>query len=162
MSIGNKDDLTDDKVVDAEDSTDDVDDDINGDEGDDDINGGDGNDDLDGAEGDDNLIGGLGNDILRAGFGQDHLTGGEGNNIFGFYAAGDFIVEDFDVLSDMLFFDSETTGLNNVEDLLNAISNIEDNKDGVVFEFEFGNGIASITLVGVNLEDLGVGMLGFS
>ena len=105
------------------------------------------------------LNGGSGNDFLRVGYGQYDLTGGEGDDIFGFYAPGDFIVHDFVDSSDMLVFDSGTTGLNNIEDLLQAISGINDTQEGVVIDF---HGIASITLIGVHQNDLNVAMVGFT
>jgi hypothetical protein len=111
-----------------------------------------------GSNGNNTLNGGSGNDTLRVGNGQYNLTGGEGNDIFGFYAAGNFIVHDFVNSSDMLFFDSATTGLNNIDDLLQAISGINDTQEGVVIDF---HGIASITLIGLQQNDLNVGMVGF-
>lgn len=122
--------------------------------------GGSGDDILDGGYGNDSLIGELGNDTLRAGFGLDDLTGGEDNDIFSFYAAGYFTVRDFDKLSDLLVFESETTGLNNIKELLVVITAIEDKSEGVTVDF-VGN-IASITLIGLHLGDLSVDMVGFA
>ena len=127
------------------------DDDIYADEGDDDLYGGQGDDVLDGAEGDDYLNGGDGNDLLWAGFGQDVLVGGRGSDAFGFYAPGDFLIDDFNVFSDILLFDSETTGIYNIDDLIDAVTDIEESDIGVVIDFGY---TASITLVGVYENDL--------
>lgn len=127
--------------------------------GNDSINGGEGNDNLDGGEGNDNLIGGLGDDILNAGHGTDNLFGGAGNDIFNFYAPGQFIIQDFEIAFDKLNFDSQETGLQNIEDLLSVISGIEDTDIGVTINFL--NDIASITLVGLQSSDLSVDMVQF-
>jgi len=119
--------------------------------GDDDIYGYYGDDILDGAEGNDYLHGGDGNDLLWAGYGQDELFGGRGYDTFGFYAPGDFVVDDFNVFSDSLLFNSETTSLYNIYDLVNAVTHIEEYDAGV--EINFSN-IASITLIGVYIDDL--------
>lgn len=134
------------------------DDDIYGADGDDDLYGDHGDDILDGAEGDDYLNGGDGDDLLWAGFGQDELVGGRGSDAFGFYAPGDFIINDFNVFSDMLLFDSETTGIYNVDNLIDAVSDIEDSEIGVVIDFGH---TATITLVGVCQDDLDLVWVGF-
>ena len=136
--------------------------------GNDNLDGGDGNDTLDGGEGDDNLDGdvgddiltsGLGDDTLHAGFGQDNLTGGEGSDRFSFYAAGEFTVQDFDNSADLLIFDTETTGINDFDELVSVISSVEDTSEGVVVHFV--DDIASITLVGLQSSDLSADMVGF-
>ncbi len=127
--------------------------------GNDSIDGGGGNDNLDGGEGDDNLIGGLGDDVLNAGHGTDNLTGGGGSDIFNFYAAGQFIIHDFDVSSDKLNFDAEEIGIESIEELLSVIESIEDTEEGVTVNFV--NDIASITLVGLQSSDLSADMVGF-
>lgn len=127
--------------------------------GNDSIDGGAGNDNLDGGEGDDNLIGGLGDDVLNAGHGTDNLTGGEGSDIFNFYAAGQFIIQDFDVSSDKLNFDAEEIGIESIEELLSVIESIEDTEEGVTVNFV--DDIASITLVGLQSSDLSADMVGF-
>jgi Ca2+-binding RTX toxin-like protein len=127
--------------------------------GNDDLYGEDGDDDLDGGQGDDHLYGGAGDDILRAGHGNDILTGGEGNDIFGFYAAGDFLVQDFDKTLDCIYFDSDSTGLHNIAELLNAITDVENTNQGAVFHF---GSIASIALVGVQAHEITAEMVHFT
>jgi len=118
-----------------------------------------GNDTLDGAEGNDYLNGGDGNDLLWAGYGQDELFGGRGYDAFGFYAPGDFVVDDFNVFSDTILFDSETTGLYDIYDLVNAVTSVEEFYDGVEINF---SDVASITLVGVYMNDLGLVSVDFT
>ncbi len=132
---------------------------ITGDDGNDTIGGGAGNDDLDGQGGTNKLFGDAGNDILRAGSGHDRLNGGSGNDIFGFYGAGHFEISDFTIGEDQIFFDSTTLGVNNLEQLVSFITNVEQNDDSV--RVEFGPD-ASITLVGINLDDITADMIGFA
>ena len=108
---------------------------------------------------DDILTSGLGDDTLHAGFGQDNLTGGEGSDRFSFYAAGEFTVQDFDNSADLLIFDTETTGINDFDELVSVISSVEDTSEGVVVHFV--DDIASITLVGLQSSDLSADMVGF-
>jgi Ca2+-binding RTX toxin-like protein len=135
------------------------DDDIEGDEGNDELHAGIGNDHLDGGDGDDFLFGDDGDDVLRAGFGSDVLTGGAGLDDFTFYAAGNFRVTDYNTTNDDLVFDSVTTGLHDLDDLLSAITNISDTTDGVLIEF---GQVATITLVGLTTADLNAGMVHFA
>lgn len=128
------------------------DDDIYGADGDDYIHGGSGNDVLDGGEGDDVLYGGSGNDLLWAGYGADDLIGGTGSDIFAIYAGGAFIIQDFNTFYDALYFNPETTGIYNMDDLCNTISDIEEYDQGVVIDFYQG---ISITLVGIDYNELG-------
>lgn len=134
-------------------------DDIEGDEGDDELHAGIGNDHLDGGDGNDTLFGDDGDDVLRAGFGNDILTGGAGFDDFTFYAGGDFKVTDYNTSDDSLVFDSATTGLHDLNDLLRVITNISDTTEGVVIEF---GQVATITLVGLTIADLNAGMVHFS
>lgn len=138
---------------------------LQGGAGNDTLDGDAGNDDLDGQRGTDKLFGGLGNDILRAGGGHDQLHGDLGNDTFGFYDSGFFRVLDFTPGEDRLFFDSETTGLTSIEELLAVITNIDQrfNDDGSVdgVGIEFFNGIATIDLIGVNVNDITPDMIVF-
>ena len=134
-------------------------DNLDGGDGNDTLDGGDGDDNLDGDVGDDILTSGLGDDILHAGFGQDDLTGGEGSDRFSFYAAGEFTVQDFDNSADLLIFETETTGINDFNELVSVISSVEDTSEGVVVHFV--DDIASITLVGLQSSDLSADMVGF-
>ncbi|GJL72844.1 MAG: hemolysin expression modulating protein [Nitrosomonas sp.] len=152
---------------------------IEGNEGNDMITGGDGNDTIGGGDGDDiidgdggtsgevdvrnltdMLFGDAGNDIILSGAGHDRMTGGSGNDTFGFYGAGHFQVNDFIIGEDQLFFDSETLGINSVEQLVSAITNIEQDGDGT--RVEFLDDIASITLVGVDVNDITSDMIIFT
>ena len=135
------------------------DDHLDGGDGDDELHAGIGNDHLDGGDGDDSLFGDDGDDVLRAGFGNDVLTGGAGLDAFTFYAGGDFKVTDYNTSDDSLVFDSATTGLHDLHDLLRVITNIRDTTEGVVIEF---GQVATITLVGLTTADLNAGMVHFS
>lgn len=131
-----------------------------GGEGDDNLNGGDGDDHVDGGAGDDVLIGELGDDILHAGEGNDDLTGGADNDQFSFYAAGNFTIQDFDTSADLLIFESESTGINDLDELMSVISSFEDTSEGVVIHFV--DDVATITLIGLQSSDLSAEMVGFS
>lgn len=128
--------------------------------GNDTLDGDEGNDDLDGGEGTDKLFGGPGNDILRAGYGHDRLTGNDGSDTFGFYAAGFYQVKDFSIAqNDRLFFDSQTLGINSLEQLVTYITNIEQRADG--FKVYFGEA-ASIDIIGAKLTDITSEMIIFN
>ncbi|HMU63157.1 MAG: calcium-binding protein [Nitrosomonas sp.] len=128
--------------------------------GNDTLDGDEGNDDLNGGEGTDKLFGGLGDDILRAGFGHDRLTGNDGSDTFGFYAAGFYQVKDFSIAqNDRLFFDSQTLGINSLEQLVTYITNIEQRADG--FKVHFGE-VATIDIVGANLSAITADMIVFN
>lgn len=131
-----------------------------GGDGNDNLNGGDGDDQLLGSSGDDVLIGELGDDILHAGEGNDDLTGGPDNDQFSFYSAGHFTVQDFDVSADTLMFESDTTGITNLEQLVSLITSFENTTEGVVVHFI--DDVASITLIGLQSSDLTADMVGFS
>ncbi|MBX3631073.1 MAG: hemolysin expression modulating protein [Nitrosomonas sp.] len=127
------------------------------------LSGGSGDDDLDGGPGTEKLFGGNGNDILRAGGSptdRDQLNGGAGNDTFGFYGAGQFRILDFAIGEDRLFFDSEILGISSVPELLSLITNIDDRGDAG-FTVEFLDGIASIDLVGVNVNSITPDMIVF-
>ena len=128
--------------------------------GNDTLDGDEGNDDLNGGEGTDKLFGGLGDDILRAGYGHDRLTGNDGSDTFGFYAAGFYQVKDFSIAqNDRLFFDSQTLGINSLEQLVTYITSIEQRTDG--FKVHFGEA-ASIDIIGAKLADITAEMIIFN
>jgi Ca2+-binding RTX toxin-like protein len=133
---------------------------ITGGDGNDTIGGGTGNDDLDGQGGTDKLFGDAGNDILLAGDGHDRMTGGSGNDTFGFYGAGHFQVNDFTMGEDRLFFDSAKLGINSLEQLVSAITRVEQNVGGT--RIEFMDNDTSITLVGVDANDITSDMIIFT
>jgi Ca2+-binding RTX toxin-like protein len=95
---------------------------------------------------------------LRAGFGNDVLSGGRGADIFGFYAAGDFVVQDFDIREDHLFFDSSKTGIDDLGELAQLVTSVEQTDAAAIVHF---GPEASITLVGINLGDLSADMIVF-
>ncbi|MCP5252323.1 MAG: hemolysin expression modulating protein [Burkholderiales bacterium] len=128
------------------------------------LRGGDGDDDIDGQAGTERLFGGDGNDILRAGGSpddRDQLNGGTGNDTFGFYGAGQFRISDFTLGEDRLFFDSEILGINSVPELLSLITDIDDRGD-TGFTAEFLGGVATIDLVGINVNAITADMIVFS
>lgn len=133
---------------------------ITGGDGNDTIGGGDGNDDLNGQGGTDKLFGDAGDDILRAGDGHDQMTGGSGNDTFGFDGAGHFQVNDFTMGEDRLFFDSAKLGINSMEQLASVITRVEQEGDGT--RVELMDNAASITLVGVDANDLTSDMIIFT
>jgi len=133
---------------------------ITGGDGNDTIGGGTGNDDLDGQKGTDKLFGDAGDDILRAGDGHDRMTGGSGNDTFGFDGVGHFQVNDFTMGEDRLFFDSAKLGINSMEQLMSAITRIEQNVNGT--RIEFMDNAASITLIGVDANDITSDMIIFT
>ncbi len=147
---------------------------IEGEGGNDTITGGEGNDFLGGGAGDDildgqggggekdkdKLFGDAGNDILRAGHGFDELTGGSGNDIFETYALGHFKIRDFTIGEDRLLFDTEITGVKDMDDLVQLVTHVDQRADGVTVEF-LDNAV-SIELVGINLADITPDMIIFS
>lgn len=153
-------------------------DELLGGDGNDIIDGDSGNDILDGQGGTDKLFGGLGDDILLAGGSGDNpqlnrdqlqgdprnldgsVIGGEpGNDIFGFYDLGFYRVNDFVPGEDLLFFDAEKTGIDNIGTLVGLISDIDQRDDGVTVHF--GSNAAWIDLVGVNINDITADMVIF-
>jgi Ca2+-binding RTX toxin-like protein len=152
---------------------------IEGNGGDDIITGGNGNDTIGGGDGDDiidgdggttgeldvrnltdKLFGDAGNDIILSGAGHDRMTGGSGDDTFGFYGAGHFQVNDFTIGEDRLFFDSAKLGINSTEQLVSAITRVEQNVDGT--RIEFMDNTMSITLVGVDTNDITADMIIFT
>jgi Ca2+-binding RTX toxin-like protein len=102
------------------------------------------------------LIGGSGNDTLVGGGGRDTLTGGDGSDKFGFVDAGHFTISDFDIASDRLSFGISV--VNSVSELASHITSVERTEDGFTVYF---NDVASITLVGVSVEDITESLLLF-
>lgn len=133
---------------------------ITGGDGNDAIGGGEGNDDLNGQAGTDKLFGDAGDDILRANDGHDRMTGGSGNDTFGFEGEGHFQVNDFTMGEDRLFFDSEKLGINSMEQLVSVITRVEQNVDST--RIEFMDNATSITLIGVDVNDITADMIIFT
>ncbi len=129
---------------------------LSGGAGDDTLDGGDGNDTLNGGAGDDNLTGGAGNDRLNGGTGDDDLEGGAGDDtyIIGLDNGDDYIVG----------FDKDAA-LERID--LSAFDSI-DSFDDLTIRVRGGNAVIdlsahggdSITLVGINQDDLTDGTFG--
>ena len=134
---------------------------LKGGSGNDTLKGGSGNDILDGQTGTDKLFGEDGDDILLAGDGHDVLNGGSGKDTFGFYGAGYFHITDFTVNEDRLFFDSSTLGIHSVPELVSYITHVTDNGNSG-FTVEFVGGVASIEVVGVNINSITSDMIVFN
>ncbi|WP_374311983.1 Ig-like domain-containing protein [Dongia sp.] len=121
---------------------------LKGDVGDDVLTGDAGIDGLSGGEGDDVLDGGNGADTLDGGVGADELAGGEGRDLF-LYHQGGFgadTITDFQA-GDTISFDRSLFG-----DADDVLSHAEQVGADVVITLDGAN---SITLVGVNLDDVG-------
>lgn len=106
------------------------------------------NTNLQGDNSDQFITGGGGNDTLVGGGGNDTLVGGGGDDIIGFNALGHYTVDiDF---SDKLAFQFD--GVNSIDDLVSALTDITEADGNVTFEFLDGH--ASITLVGVTASEV--------
>jgi len=100
---------------------------------------------------------GSGNDTLIGGGGSDTLTGGAGDDIFGFSRLGNYTVTDFATADDKIGFN--VSGINSIGDLVPFVSGISETADGVTFFF-LGN--ASITLVGLSVDDITADLVQFN
>ena len=126
--------------------------------GNDTLKGGNGNDILQGGDGINQLFGDAGDDTLWA-IGSDNLTGGGGIDTFIFGAQlNHFQVLDFDLENDILLFYTSQYGIEDVNQLLQYITNTDQRIDGVTVEF---GSDASIELVGINLNDITIDMISF-
>ncbi|OYU31999.1 MAG: hypothetical protein CFE39_05395 [Comamonadaceae bacterium PBBC2] len=102
------------------------------------------------------IIGGAGRDTILGGGGTDTITGGSGADVFGFSKlSGNMIITDFQVGVDKLGFGGTITS---VSDLAPKFTGLTQNADGVTLSF---GSDASITLVGVSVEQLSLDMLKF-
>lgn len=111
---------------------------------------------LEGDTKDQHITGGGGNDTLVGGGGNDTMIGGEGDDIFGFNALGNYTVELG--TNDKLAFQFD--GINTVDDLIPFITNVTQSSDGSI-TYEFVDGAATITLVGVSIDEITVDLLQF-
>lgn len=100
---------------------------------------------------DQKITGGDGNYTLVGGGGNDTLVGGAGDDVIGFNAAGHYTIEGFDAAHDKLAF-ANIASITNL-DQLNALITKVTETDGNV-TYEFNNGEASITLVGVSADQI--------
>lgn len=114
------------------------------------------NTNLQGDTRDQHMTGGGGNDTLVGGGGNDTMIGGEGDDTFGFNALGNYTVELG--TNDKLAFQFD--GINTVDDLIPFITDVTQSSDGNI-TYEFVDGAATITLVGVSVDDITIDLLQF-
>lgn len=111
---------------------------------------------LQGDNRDQNITGGGGNDTLVGGGGNDTLLGGGGDDIIGFNALGHYTVEIDN--ADKLAFQFDN--IHTVADILPYVTNVSEADGNVTFEFLDGE--ASITLVGISASDVTADMVIFN
>lgn len=111
---------------------------------------------LQGDNRDQHITGGSGNDTLVGGGGNDTLVGGGGDDIIGFNALGHYtvLIDNGDKLA--FQFD----GINTLGDLLPFVTGASEADGNVTFEFLDGE--ASITLVGMSANDVTADMVLFN
>ncbi|MDV6344288.1 hypothetical protein [Nitrosomonas sp. Is37] len=110
--------------------------------------GDDGDVNLQGDNSDQNITSGSGNDTLVGGGGNDTLLGGGGDDVIGFNALGHYTVQIDN--SDKLAFQFDN--IHTVADILPFVTNISEADGNVTFEFLDGE--ASITLVGMSASEI--------
>ncbi len=111
---------------------------------------------LQGDNRDQHITGSSGNDTLVGGGGNDTLIGGGGDDIIGFNALGHYNVQIDN--GDKLAFQFD--GIQTVADLLPFVTNVSEANGNVTFEFV--DGAASITLVGMSASDVTADMVIFN
>jgi Ca2+-binding RTX toxin-like protein len=110
---------------------------------------GDNNDvNLQGDAADQHITGSGGNDTLVGGGGNDTLIGGAGTDIIGFTELGHYTVE-ID-LNDKLAF--QIDNVTSIDDLVAVLTDVTESNGNVTYEFLDGH--ASITLVGVTASEV--------
>ena len=102
------------------------------------------------------MTGGAGADTLLGGGGSDTLTGGDGADIFGMRVFGDLTITDFNVAQDKLAFLGDN--FNSLDELAAQFTGLTINEGSVSLGFTNG----TITLVGVNAEDLTLDLLQYT
>lgn len=102
------------------------------------------------------ITGGGGNDTLVGGGGNDTLIGGSGDDVIGFNSIGDYTVE-IDGADKLAF---QFDGINTIEDLLPFVTGVSEADGNVTYEFL--NGEASITLVGMTADEVTADMVIFN
>ncbi|WP_306602707.1 hypothetical protein [Azonexus sp.] len=107
---------------------------------------------------DQTIVGGGGSDTLVGGGGSDTLVGGSGADSFGFNEAGHYRIDDFSGSVDRLVFDSDI--INSLSDLAPFLTSARNVNGNAVFEFVHGQ--ASITLVGISVEEVTSEMVNFN
>ncbi|SDY39819.1 hypothetical protein [Nitrosomonas sp. Nm33] len=103
---------------------------------------------LQGDNSDQHITGGSGNDTLVGGGGNDTLLGGDGDDVIGFNALGHYTVQIDN--GDKLAFQFDN--IQTVADILPFVTNISEADGNVTFEFLDGE--ASITLVGMSASEI--------
>lgn len=111
---------------------------------------------LQGDNRDQKIIGGSGNDTLVGGGGNDTLIGGGGHDIIGFNTLGHYTVQ-IDS-SDILYFQFDN--VKSIDDLMIHLSNTSEANGNITYEFLHGE--ASITLIGVSVDDITADMVIFN
>lgn len=112
---------------------------------------------LQGDTGNQHITGGGGNDTLVGGGGNDTLIGGGGDaNTFGFNGLGHYTV----VSDNNDVFAFQFNGINSLEDLLPFVTGVTEANGNV--SYEFVDGAATITLVGMSASDVTADMIKFS
>ena len=90
------------------------------------------------------------------GGGNDTLIGGSGDDVIGFNSIGDYTVE-IDGADKLAF---QFDGINTIEDLLPFVTGVSEADGNVTYEFL--NGEASITLVGMTADEVTADMVIFN
>lgn len=118
---------------------------------------GDNNDvNLQGDNRDQHVTGGGGNDTLVGGGGNDTLIGGSGDDVIGFNAVGNYTIE-IDGADKLAF---QFDGINSLDDLLPFVTGVSEANGNVTYEFL--NGEATITLVGMTADEVTADMVIFN
>lgn len=118
---------------------------------------GDNNDvNLQGDNRDQHVTGGGGNDTLVGGGGNDTLIGGSGDDVIGFNATGNYTIEIGG--ADKLAFQFD--GINSLNDLLPFVTGVSEADGNVTYEFL--DGAATITLVGMTADEVTADMVIFN
>ena len=111
---------------------------------------------ISGDVGNQNITGTSGNDTLVGGGGNDTLVGGAGNDTYGFNLKGNYTV-DFQS-GDTLAF--KFGNVKSIADLVSHLSGVTQSGSNVTYQFD--NGAASITLVGVSAGQVTADMIKFT
>lgn len=118
---------------------------------------GDNNDvNLQGDNRDQHVTGGGGNDTLVGGGGNDTLIGGGGDDVIGFNATGNYNIE-IDGADKLAF---QFDGINSLNDLLPFVTGVSEADGNVTYEFLDGE--ATITLVGMTADEVTADMVIFN
>ncbi|SFE46940.1 hypothetical protein [Nitrosomonas sp. Nm166] len=111
---------------------------------------------LQGDNRDQHVTGGGGNDTLVGGGGNDTLIGGSGDDVIGFNALGNYTIEIGG--ADKLAFQFD--GINTLDDLLPFVTGVSEADGNVTYEFLDGE--ATITLVGMTADEVTADMVIFN